>query len=92
LKGKVHKMNSESVQEQIHRYIQEELNDGIAFDRGANLIRQGLIDSMGVMKLIIFLEKRFGIEIELEEITAENFETLSRISELIACTQEKRPE
>ncbi len=84
-------MNSESIQEQIHKYIQEELNDGIAFDRGANLIRQGLIDSMGVMKLITFLEKRFGIEIELEEITAENFETLSCIRKLIACSQEKRP-
>jgi len=92
LKGKAHKMNSESIQDQIHKYIQEELNDGIAFDRGTNLIRQGLIDSMGVMKLIVFLEKRFGIEIELEEVTAENFETLSRISELIARTKEKRSE
>lgn len=92
MKGKTHKMDSESIQEQIHKYIQEDLNDGVAFDRGENLIRQGLIDSMGVMKLTIFLEKRFGVEIELEDITAENFETLSRISELIACTQEKRPE
>jgi acyl carrier protein len=85
-------MNSESVQEQIHTYIQEKLNDGIAFDRDTNLIRQGLIDSMGVMKLTIFLEKRFGIEIDIEEITAENFETLSRIGRLVVRTQGKRPE
>jgi acyl carrier protein len=90
LKGKTRNMNSESVQEQIHQYIQEELNDGIVFDRDANLIQQGLIDSMGVMKLIVFLEKRFDIEIELEEITAENFETLNLISNLVVCTQEKR--
>jgi len=85
-------MNSESVQEQIQHYIQDELNDGIAFERDTNLIQQGLIDSMGVMKLIVFLEKRFGIDIELEEITAENFETLDHISRLVAKTREKRTE
>jgi len=91
MKGASPKMNSESVQEQIHHYIRDELGDGITFDRDANLIRQGVIDSMGVMKLIVFLEKRFGIEIKLEEITAENFETLNHISRLVENSREKRP-
>lgn len=76
-------MKLSSIQDQIHEYIQDELNDGIEFDKDANLIHQGLIDSMGVMKLSTFLEKRFGIEIELEDITAENFETLEQVSRLI---------
>ena len=82
-------MKLSSIQDQIHEYIQDELNDGIEFDKDANLIHQGLIDSMGVMKLSTFLEKRFGIEIELEDITAENFETLEQVSRLITRTSEK---
>jgi acyl carrier protein len=81
-------MDAESVQKEIHAYIQAELNDGIAFDRDADLIQEGLIDSMGVMKLIVFLEKQFHIEIELEEITAENFETLGLISNLVSRTRD----
>ena len=82
-------MKLSSIQDQIHEYIQDELNDGIEFDKDANLIHQGLIDSMGVMKLSTFLEKRFGIEIELEDITAENFETLEQVSRLITRTGEQ---
>ena len=76
-------MNLALVKDEIYEYVRDELNDGIEFDKDANLIHQGLIDSMGVMKLSTFLEKRFGIEIELEDITAENFETLEQVSRLI---------
>ena len=74
----------DSVNAEIHAYIINELNDGEEFEMEANLIQQGLIDSMGVMKLLTFLEKRFDIAIDLEDVTAENFETIDRIGELVA--------
>ena len=82
-------MNLALALDEIYEYVRDELNDGIEFDKDANLIHQGLIDSMGVMKLSTFLEKRFGIEIELEDITAENFETLEQVSRLITRTGEQ---
>lgn len=44
------------------------------------LIGAGIIDSMGVMELIEFLEAEFGIAIRDEEITEENLGTLATIS------------
>ena len=74
----------DSVNTEIHNYIINELNDGEEFETETSLIQQGLIDSMGVMQLLTFLEKRFDIAIDLEDITAENFETIDRIGELVA--------
>ncbi len=71
------------IQQEIHEYIQDELNDGVDFSPEADLIQQGLIDSMGVMKLLNFLEKRFRVEIELGTVTAENFQTVTTISRFL---------
>lgn len=47
------------------------------------LITTGIIDSLGLMKLVAFLEKTFSIRLEDEEIVAENFETVDTISLLV---------
>lgn len=43
------------------------------------LIGSGIVDSMGVMELIEFLEAEFGIAIGDDEITEENLGTLDTI-------------
>jgi|SaaInl8_200m_RNA_FD_contig_111_103182_length_819_multi_3_in_0_out_0_1 acyl carrier protein len=72
-----------SVINEIYAYLKEQFKENADFDEQTNLIEEGLIDSMMVMQLINFLEKQFCIEIELETITAENFETVKSISELV---------
>jgi acyl carrier protein len=42
------------------------------------------IDSLGVIRLVVFLETDLGIRVEDEELIAENFETLRRMGELLA--------
>ena len=39
----------------------------------------GLLDSTGVIELVSFLEEEFGIQVEDDEITPENLDTLNRI-------------
>jgi acyl carrier protein len=48
------------------------------------LISSGIIDSVGTMKLVLFLEKSFGIDIEAEDITAGRLDTLRAIADLVA--------
>ena len=43
------------------------------------LIGSGIVDSMGVMELIEFLEAEFGIVVGDDEITEENLGTLAAI-------------
>ena len=42
------------------------------------------IDSLGVLRLVAFLENEFGVRIEDEELIAENFETLRKLGKLLA--------
>ena len=48
-----------------------------SLDPDEDLLEHGMIDSMGVMKLLIFMEKTFGIKVEDEEIIPENFQSLN---------------
>jgi acyl carrier protein len=48
-----------------------------------NIISEGWIDSMGIFKLIAFVEEDFGVSIEPDELLLENFETPNAIISLI---------
>lgn len=47
------------------------------------LLEVGIIDSMGVMELIGFLEETFSVSLEDSEITEENLGTLAAIGALV---------
>ena len=47
------------------------------------LIEEDVIDSLGIFSLVEFIDERFRIEIEPEEITIENFGTLRGIEALV---------
>lgn len=47
------------------------------------LIDQGIIDSMGIIVLLGFLEEKFAVTIEGDELLPENFATLAAISTLV---------
>lgn len=43
----------------------------------------GMVDSMGLMRLVAFLEEEFDIEIDDTEITEDNFGTVADIARLV---------
>ena len=47
------------------------------------LIETGIIDSMGIISLLEFLETEFAIQIDSDELVPENLETVEVISELV---------
>lgn len=46
----------------------------------APLIDDGIVDSMGAVELVTFLQERFAITIPDDEITEENFGTVAAIT------------
>jgi acyl carrier protein len=42
------------------------------------------LDSLGLIRLVAFLENDIGYRVEDEELTADNFETLRTIGQLLA--------
>jgi len=45
-----------------------------------SLMANGIVDSMGVMEMIQFLEEEFGVEVGDEEITEDNLGSLDAIT------------
>ncbi len=56
---------------------------GIDLQYDTHLLKHRIIDSIGVIELIIFLNKYFNMEIGDENITMENFQTIEHLSTLV---------
>lgn len=70
-------------EEQIKQFILSDLiKDGSAteLDNDENLIDSGVVDSLGIMKLVAFLEKSFKVAVSDDEILLDNFETIDAIA------------
>ena len=55
-------------------------NKGVAeLSPDDNLLEESLVDSLGIMRLISFIEKEFGCAIPSEDVVVENFVTVNAI-------------
>ena len=48
-----------------------------SLDPDEDLLEQRIIDSMAILKLVLFMEQTFGIEVKDEDIVPENFQSLN---------------
>lgn len=65
----------------IHHITKQKIDTIHADD---DLLADGLIDSLGMMKLVAFVEKEAQIKIPPEDMTLENFMTIDHILEYLA--------
>lgn len=73
--------------EQIRNFILQELSleTGIKDLRDDEpLLERGIIDSMGILHLLAFLEENYGLLLSTEELNPHNFATLQNIVDLVA--------
>ena len=73
--------NSTILQRRIAGFFSEKLHlDVTVFD--ADIVETGLLDSLALVELILFLEQEFRIEVPLDEI--DYFRSIDSIADLIA--------
>lgn len=73
--------------ETLIKYIQEQLlNNELEEDLEAtdDLLGDGIIDSLGMMKLILFIETEFNTKIPPQDMVIENFMTVDHISKYLS--------
>ncbi|MDN5214204.1 acyl carrier protein [Fulvivirgaceae bacterium BMA12] len=74
------------IKESIRNYIKTELvnnKDHQALSDSDQLIESGVIDSLGIMKLIGFLEDNMSVQIDDMELVPENFSSIDAITSLV---------
>jgi len=63
-----------NIQEQIKNFILSEfVFDRNEIDSDEDLLSQGILDSSGVLQIVFFMEKEYGISVGDEEIVPDNF-------------------
>jgi acyl carrier protein len=70
-----------SVEQQVRDYIVQNLLLGreSGLDSSGSLLEGGVLDSTGVLELVTFLERTFGIEVADEDLVPENLDSISNI-------------
>jgi len=74
------------VEQKIKDYISKEFlseRPEVVLENNLSLIKEGIIDSLGVFLIVGFLEEQFGIKIEEEDVVLENFGTVDAITSLV---------
>ena len=69
----------------LARFFAQERADqeAIAVAPDTDIVGEGLVDSLGIFKLVAFVEETFKITIEPDEVLLENFQTPRALRNLI---------
>lgn len=74
-----------TVQDRLRTFLRDELGaadaGGLADD--FPLIENGVIDSLGILEVVQFIEREFGVEVADEDLVLDNFGTLDSIARLV---------
>jgi acyl carrier protein len=76
-------MNIEST---LKKFILEEImleSNRSKLDSEESLLDSGIIDSLGLLRLIAFIEERLGIEVEDGEVVPDNFDSISAMYQFL---------
>ncbi len=80
----------EDIAKVVHHFILNEFlpgEDPAELTPQTPLITGGILDSISTLKLVVFLEEHFGIDIEAYEAGVEHLDSIAQIASLV---QEKK--
>src|SRR3982751_1561088 len=78
----------EMIIERTREYIGEHflyMRPDVVIEPSGSLLERGIIDSMGVVELLAFVEEAFAVAVADEEITEGNFGSLDGIARFVMC-------
>ena len=79
------------MKDQIRSFIGENFlfsNNGFDLDDDESFLEAGVVDSLGVLELVTFVEEKFDVPVSDDEIVPANFDS---VNNLVAYIQSKRP-
>ncbi len=63
--------------------VLEEINEEIVEDTSRDLLASGILDSFGIVEMVVDLEEAFDVVIDVDLVTPENFRTVDAIIKLM---------
>lgn len=75
-------MTTQQIEEQVRQF----LSDNFIFDPSIqlgsedSLMENGVVDSTGILEVIMWVESTFGVHVEDNEVLPENFDSIGNIA------------
>jgi methoxymalonate biosynthesis acyl carrier protein len=77
-------VGTEQVVPEIRGWLRDNVTGGRDIPEDEPIIENGVLTSLQTVELVMFLEDRFGIMVEDEELDEENFGSVNAIAGLVA--------
>lgn len=77
---------TQNVETMIRAYIAENIlfsKNGYPYPDNASFLEGGIVDSTNVLELVMFVEEKFGISVEDEDILPDNFDSISKLAAFV---------
>ena len=76
-------MNQDIVAERIRKFLVQQFPATKNVGNNESLLNNGLIDSLGILEVVAFLEKEFGFTVSDEDLLPENFGSVHSLSNFV---------
>jgi acyl carrier protein len=75
-----------TTEQQLKEYISSNLlfsENGYPYPDDASFLEEGIVDSVGIMELVAFIEENMNVSVEDQEITPDNFDSITKLAAYI---------
>ena len=74
-----------SLQEEIRSFVVENFLFGDAgnLDNDSSFIREGIVDSTGILQLVAFIQEQYRVVVEDEDLIPENLDSVSKVAAFV---------
>ncbi|NLF78670.1 MAG: acyl carrier protein [Chloroflexi bacterium] len=75
-----------SVETEIREYLNQYLlfsDDAFEYDDDDSFLENGIVDSVAVMELALFVEEKYNIVVDDHEITPDNFDSVNKLARYV---------
>ena len=73
---------STDAKDTIRQFVRRSIR-GAAFEDDTDLFESGIVNSLFAVQLMTFIEKKFGIEVGMEDLDIEHFKSLNATSAFV---------
>ena len=80
------KHDQQQIEPPIREFIASNLlysKDGFTYADDASLLREGIIDSLGVVELVSFLKTHFNVQVEQHDVRPDNFDSVAKLAAFV---------
>ena len=79
------------IRDDVRRFLQNDMSCNLTgVEDSTSLLQAGLLDSLGFMRLVAFLEEHFGLVVTDDDLVPENLESVDAITAFVGRLEQRR--